>query len=299
MKASPIQWALCVTCLLLLLAKVWDWWQSLGQSAAPPIARGGAPWDAEGAFPQGGSLQVGLPLSVVAPEIAAGTVTAAHAASPAMIAAPVAPAPIIVVPEPAPDAALSVQAVAVARSAQAAPSAPFAPSALSALAAPCEAPPASPAPEAAPEADPSIAGRVVAAGVYGRSQDAEPEADDVSEPPTELTAHLTELAARELAAARLRAKSMLVNAEEQVRAILDEAERMVAQVAEQAAALPRPQGPDLSESRRQGVREGHAIGLRKGEIDALTRIEQVFSQIESLLDTVPVSRTLPPRRHSW
>jgi hypothetical protein len=312
-KASPIQWALCVTCLLLLFAKVWDWWQSLGQ-------RGVLPWGDDGAFPQGGTLQVGLPLSVVAPDIANAPPVAPPLRE--MIApAPVAPAPAPIVPEPVPAPAPPAAPIAAPVPA-AVPPAVEAPAPVVLASAPVgevtlapvnTAPSAPhpapvPAPVPAAELEPLPAPTPLPAPaplpaptplpVLAPATDLAPAFDDCAPdlPPPEAEhsqalAHLSELAVRELSAARLRAKSMLINAEEQARAILEEAARMAATVASQAAALPRPQGPDPIAARHQGQREGHAIGLRKGEIEALARIEHVFAQIESLLDMAPVSRT--------
>ena len=206
MKASPIQIALCVTSVLLLLARVRDWWLALGGARAAE--------------------------ALLVP--------------PLVVRETIAPRPPVQEVRPTP-------------------------------------PPVPEEPEQEPEPEPERP---------DFSMHAVPEGPDVSEEAEALRRQLAESAERELAAARLRARSMLVNAESQARGILEDAEREAAQARELAADGASAAGPahapvaEVADARRQGSREGHAIGLRKGEIDALTRIEQVFTRIETVLAAV-------------
>jgi hypothetical protein len=185
MRATPIQISLCVTCALLLLAKLREWWQAL---ATPKVA----------------------PALSLMGEVA----------------------PRRVVPQATPPPVTDLFATE-------------------------------------PDADPEPVPVEVAVAVQP--------------PPPPLLAELKAQAERELTAARLRAQSMAVNADAQARQILEDAERDVTEIAARAvpAAVEAPQ--EQQAARRQGEREGHAIGLRKGEMEALGRIERVFERIEGVL----------------
>ena len=276
MKASPIQYSICVTCLLLLLAKLRDWWQTLGTPASLPA-----------------SLPAPMPVSVaVATQVAPSPVVASQATAPEVVSQATPPEDL---PEdetfeladgemdggydefmPAEEAAPFVAAepvhpvIAAPAPVHAAVQAPV-PPAVAQPPAPVQAPP--------------VRGAFEARGAL--SMQISP-GESPSEAASDLHRQLTELAARELAAARLRAKSLLLNAETQARGVLEEAEKAAAQQVAKQPTSTRPAALELNEARRQGARESHAIGLRKGEMEALGRIEQVFAQIEHLLDAAPL-----------
>ncbi|MBI4859864.1 MAG: hypothetical protein HY815_06325 [Candidatus Riflebacteria bacterium] len=103
-----------------------------------------------------------------------------------------------------------------------------------------------------------------------------------------LVDELTELAQREVRSAKIRAQSILINAEEQARSIMAQGRCEALQATDphpavqSAAAQAR-----VRESHLQGQKEGRALGLRIGKMKALARIEKVFHEIEQLLATRP------------
>ena len=230
MKASPLQLSICVTCLLLLLAKLWDWWQGLGAAASSVSFTGPLPVVPETTSPPATAFQQAPP----------------RTAPPADLASPRHGGDT---PHPEDLESFELE----------------------------DGSPDEPAP-AAPPARPDFAAHTMRPIPRLSGPDPAEEA-------SELQRQLADLSARELAAARLRGKSMLLNAETQARTITEDAERTAAaQIEKFHKTAARPPSMELNEARRQGGREGHAIGLRKGEIEALGRIEQVFAQIENLLD---------------
>lgn len=92
--------------------------------------------------------------------------------------------------------------------------------------------------------------------------------------------NLRKLGEREVQAARTRARSLLANAQVEVQSLLSAAPPSASDP-EEIESAPSRESRESREAHANGVRDGHLIGMRKGETEALASLAKMLEEIET------------------